>query len=162
MRWFALMAVFLVSCAATTPDVRPVVAIYADDWGLDSSTPRQPIVELWEDGSAICSADPANGGSPYRKGAVGRETVARLLAGFDPVFRDKRMRMDCVTFDSRFTTILLRSGRRKVELRLDESICLTAECEQFRTVWHQIRRQIAEALPCPDPQPCASMPAFNG
>lgn len=152
----------VVACAmtacATSGDTRPIantrsaLIIFREDWNFSTNVSPQLIVALWEDGSVVWSSNPIEGGPPYRKGRIERETVSRLLASVDDALEDQALQRPWVAFESRFTTILLQVDGREVRMRLDDDITVrddgpVAEYEHFRASWDAIRRQVTELLP---------------
>jgi hypothetical protein len=129
-RWLAASALLLglnaseLSADDPKPAMRPisdaesVLAVYRQDWGLRSSGAPAMIFAAWPDGFMIWSDDRLMGGPPYRSGHVAPKKVTALLTRFDQdgLFANKGLNDAHFGPDSQFTTILVKSGKKKVEM----------------------------------------------
>ena len=97
-----------------------VLALYPEDWGLGARA-RVPglIFAIWPDGHVVWSKDRLIGGAPYFAGQIDREVVSSLMTRLeqDGVFADKSLNNPNFGPDSRFTTILVRSGKKKLRMQ---------------------------------------------
>jgi hypothetical protein len=149
-----------------SPDVqRPITkannifAIYFEDWGLSSSGQPRLIVALWEDGRIIWSTNESHGGGPYREGVVQPGTLDQFLARMERegVFQDAKLSRAWFAADSEFTTIFLKRGRKRLQMRSEHEVAKTccdcipstdaADYRSFRRVWDEIRSSSGKFLP---------------
>ena len=118
----------LLLAAAVSPpatQVRPIseapelLAVYTEDWGLDSAGQPGLIAAVWADGHAVWSENALEGGAPFRRGRTDKERVAHLLARLrtDGALDDPRLAQANFGPDSRFTTILVRTAGKSLEMR---------------------------------------------
>jgi hypothetical protein len=100
-------------------DADTVVAVLAQDWGLESPQRARLILAAWPDGYVVWSQDRIAGGPPYLAGKVAPGLLSAGLerAARDGVFADKSLGNPCFGPDSKFTTILLRHSGK--QLRMD-------------------------------------------
>jgi hypothetical protein len=156
----------------------PVIAIYTSDWGLGStnSGPRV-IAALWTDGRVVwSSASPIEGGLSYKQGRVSREKLGTLLDDLEHkgVFTNKTLAQAHFGPDSRFTTIAISDGRRRLKMqswhelyeqntnvvasahgleslggRNRERVLESqpAEYRRFRNTWSEIRQAVTALIP---------------
>lgn len=161
-----------------------VLAVYYDNWGL--SLPyrggRGLIIAAWPDGTLVWSADRLKGGAPFRTGKTDPNQVTALLARLEKegLFQEKLIPTIYYGADSAFNTVLVKSGKQKIELRswheLGETsdkyvadsfhiytlqgktrLATLKECPKdyllFRMVWNDIRRRLSDLIPA-ESQPC--------
>jgi hypothetical protein len=122
-----LLVVLAGSVSNTAPAPRPrplsqadtVLAVVAQDRGLDSLSTARLIFAAWPDGYVVWSQDRIAGGAPYWAGTLDPGLLAAGLqrAVRDGVFADKSLGDPCFGPDSKFTTILLRHSGK--QLRMD-------------------------------------------
>ena len=95
-----------------------VLAVYAQDSGLSCREP-QLILAIWGDGRAIWSDDPLGGGFPYRSGKIDPKRVISFFSGLerDGFFADQGLNQTHFGPDSRFTTILAKSGKKELKMQ---------------------------------------------
>lgn len=125
---YAFTVFLLVACQVSGAETvsRPitdsdgVLAVYTQDWGLHSSS-LQPrlILAAWNDGYVVWSEDRLQGGAPYHAGRVDPKRLESTLSNLerDGLFAEKSLAKSIFGPDSRFTTILIRSGKKKIEMR---------------------------------------------
>jgi hypothetical protein len=96
-----------------------VLAVYAEDWGLDSAGEPGLIGAVWGDGYAVWSEDDLKGGGPFFHGHIPKDRVASLLSRLtaDGLFADARLAQVNFGPDSRFTTILVRTGGKALKIQ---------------------------------------------
>jgi hypothetical protein len=153
-----------------------VLAVYAEDWGLDSSGEPGLVAAVWGDGYAVWSEDDLKGGEPFFHGQLAKERVASLLSRLwaDGLFADARLAQANFGPDSRFTTILVRTSGKTLKMQswheryeakgrviatssglesLEGTTRLAvlkrqpAEYLYYRTVWSELRTAIQALLP---------------
>ena len=100
-------------------DAETLLAIYTEDWRLHSSGPHKLIVVVWDDGRILWSDDLLNGGPPYRGAQIDASRLTVLLGHLD---EEGLFDIDDLTHarfgpDSEFTTILLKSSGKQLEMR---------------------------------------------
>ena len=95
-----------------------VLAIYASDWGLASSGRPKLITSVWGDGSIVWSNDTVNGGPPYFTARIKPEIVSGVFEEIinKGAFDVPRLEQANCGPDSKFTTILLRVGDKKLKM----------------------------------------------
>ena len=171
-------------------EAKSVLAIYREDWGLRSSGEFAIIFAAWPDGFIIWSGDNQMGGSPYRAGRVDPKRVSALLARFetDGLFADESFNRGNFGPDSRFTTILVKSEKKQVEMRswhesyeergglvvddhgvsqlngrrrLDVLRKAPAEYLFYRFVWSETRSRLVNLIPC-ESKAIAGKPVMQG
>jgi hypothetical protein len=106
------------------PLVRPiteaqsVIAVYYEDWGLASAREPAIIFAAWPDGYLVWSDDRIRGGPPYHAAQLDPQKFAKLIARFenDGLFADGKLNDAQWGPDSEFITVLIKSGKRKVEM----------------------------------------------
>lgn len=182
MNLTAIAFVCALAAAAPPERTRPlsaapeVLAVYAEDWGLDSAGEPGLIAAVWGDGYAVWSEDDLKGGAPFFHGQVPKERVASLLSRLraDGLFVDARLAQANFGPDSRFTTILVRTGGDALRMQswherneangrliasssglepLDGTSRLAALKRQpaeylyYRAVWAELRAAIQGLLP---------------
>jgi hypothetical protein len=154
-----------------------VLAIYPEDWRLGART-RVPalILAAWPDGHIVWSKDHQKGGPPYFSGRVDPVDVASVLSRLehDGIFADKDLNVPNVGPDSRFTTLLIRSGKKELrmqswhepfeaggetvagrhgvsglggQLRLEALRKEPAEYLYYRFVWSETRGKLIDLIP---------------
>jgi hypothetical protein len=159
-------------------DAESVIAVYREDWGLDSAGKPAIIFAAWPDGHVVWSGDRLNGGAPYHAGHVEPKKIAALLTRFekDGLLADKELNRAHFGPDSLFITILIKSGQKQVKMmswhelfersgrivvtgsggaevlesrrRLDVLRKEPADYLFFRFVWSETRAKLAELNPC--------------
>jgi hypothetical protein len=99
-------------------DADAVLAVYHEDWCLNSAGEPAIILVAWPDGHIVWSGDRVKGGAPYRVGQIDPEKVALLLKRFDRdgLFADEKLSRANFGPDSAFTTLYVKSGKNKVEM----------------------------------------------
>jgi hypothetical protein len=183
--FFAFAVLLLIACRVSGAEtvLRPitdadgVLAVYTEDWGLGSSS-LQPRLTLavWKDGYVVWSEDRLHGGAPYHAGRIDPKRLDSTLSDLerDGLFAEKSLARSNFGPDSSFTTILIRSGKKKIEMRswhelyesegkvvaavhgltgLGNQSLFQALKEQpsdyllFRLVWNDIRARAAGLIP---------------
>lgn len=96
-----------------------IIAIYAEDWRLYPTRWDSLVLAAWPDGHIVWSEDRIRGGAPYRAGQIGKKAVMSLLSRFEreAVFSDNKLAKPNFGPDSEFTTILLKFGRKQLQMR---------------------------------------------
>jgi hypothetical protein len=97
-----------------------VLAIYPEDWDLGARVRVSNLIfAVWSDGHVVWSKDRRKGGAPYFTSRVDPENVSFLLSRLehDGVFADSALNNDYVGLDSRFTTLLIRSGKKELRMQ---------------------------------------------
>src|SRR5262249_23309746 len=130
MRLMFACPLLLASCsAAPAPTPRQttlpissadtVLAIFTQDWGLRSAGGPRLVLAVWDDGKVVWSEDHLEGGSPYRAAAINPGRLKSLLSRLenDGHFSDDNLSRSHFGPDSRFTTILVRSGKKELKMR---------------------------------------------
>jgi hypothetical protein len=151
----------VVASPASRLEARPitqaktVLAVYTEDWGLFSAGGPKLIFAAWPDVHVVWSADPIKGGAPYLAAEVPPAQVAELVTRLkqDGIFSDSRLRRSYYGPDSEFTTILLRSEKKRVEMRSWHELLEASgqaagfngekDFLHFRKVWDQTRTAFA-------------------
>jgi hypothetical protein len=157
-------------------DAESVLAVYRDDWRLGSSGGPAIILAAWPDGLIVWSGDRLRRGPPYRAGRVDPGRITALLARFDKdgLFGDERLNHGHVGPDSEFTTVLIKSGKKQVEMcswhelgedsgfwvadqdglaaldgrrRLEVLRKAPSEYLFFRFVWSETRSKLGDLIP---------------
>ena len=181
---FATALLLIAALAPTASDdkLRPiseadgVIAVYQQDWGLASTGEPKLVIAAWSDGTVVWAEDQVEGGPPYRRGSVAPQRVAAVLERLelDGAFDDRRLAQPCLGFDSKFTTLLIKKGKLKLEMnswheiferngraiagscalfslpegkRLSELRKEPAEFLYYRAVWGEIRTLTATLIP---------------
>jgi hypothetical protein len=100
-------------------DAPEVLAVYAEDWGLDSRGQPGLITAVWGDGYAVWSQDQVKGGSPFFHGRIPKERVSLLLGRLqsDGLFADPRLAHVNFGPDSRFTTMLVHTTGKTLKMQ---------------------------------------------
>jgi hypothetical protein len=131
IRWLAICTLLLgfnvsaLSADEPKPVIRPifdaesVLAVYRTDHRLLGDGGNTIILAAWPDGLIVWSNDRVQGGPPYRAGRVDPKRVSALLARFDTdgLFADDNRHHQHIGIDSVFNTILVKSGKKQVEMR---------------------------------------------
>jgi hypothetical protein len=129
-RWLAVSALLLgstvseLSADESKPamrlitDAESVLAVYREDWRLGASSGPSLILATWPDGFVVWSGDRLKGGPPYRAGHIDPRRVTALLTRFDKdgLFADERLNDSYFGPDSQFTTVFVKSGKKRVEM----------------------------------------------
>lgn len=181
---YLLVAVSLTCDAAdkAADDTKPVteadtvLAIYVRNLGLASSGKPELVIGIWGDGQVVWSEDRVYGGAPYRSGTVDPKQVAALIARLrkDGVFDNEKLARSNFGPDSKFTSILIKSGKQQLKMeswhelaedsgktvatsagisslngrrRYDVLANDKAEYLHYRLVWAEIRASIATLIP---------------
>jgi hypothetical protein len=94
-------------------DAESVLAIYTGGLGR-----RTLILAAWSDGLIVWSGDRVEGGAPYRAGHVDPTKIKALIARLDKdgAFAAEELTRGYVSIDSSFTTMLIKSGKLKLEM----------------------------------------------
>jgi|SRR5580704_8875344 hypothetical protein len=129
MRTAIICGVIVLIAAFTRADepkrlVRPiteaqsVIAVYREDWGLGSNGQPAIIFAAWPDGHLVWSDDRIKGGPPYHSAQIEPQRFAKLIARFenDGLFADGKLNDAQWGPDSAFITVLIKSGKRKVDM----------------------------------------------
>jgi len=153
-----------------------VLAVYAEDWGLDSAGQPGLITAIWGDGYAVWSEHQVKGGGPFFHGQISKERVSLLLRRLqsDGLFADARLAYVNFGPDSRFTTMLVQTSGKTLKMQswheyaearggliasssglepLEGSARLAALKRQpadylyYRAVWAELRAAIQGLLP---------------
>jgi hypothetical protein len=159
-------------------DANKVLAIYTNDRGLrPAKEPMKLILAIWGDGRIVWSEDSLQGGAPYRSARINPKRVATLLAGLEKggYFDNPALNRSYFGPDSQFTTIYLKSGKKKLKMqswherfeangktvmndrgaieglagrkRLQVLAKLPPEQLFFRLVWAELRAAAVELIP---------------
>ena len=169
----AILAVIASSHAADTN--HPVVAIYNSDWGLFSTNPEPAVITaVWADGRIVWSG--TNGGAPYLQGSFATNKLDALLSSLDRkgAFTNQALTQPYFGPDSRFTTIAIDDGRRRLKMAswhelFEENTNLVAtahgieplagrsrewvlqrqpsEYRSYRSTWSEIRQAVTAMIP---------------
>src|SRR5262249_39408274 len=123
--WLSLACISIAFAKDAKPVVKPitnadtVIAVYTADWGLASSGEPKLVLAIWPDGHTVWSEGRVQGGPPYRSGRIDPEKLSSLLARFerDGAFADKKLSDVNFGFDSKFTVILLKSGKKQLKMQ---------------------------------------------
>ena len=153
-----------------------VLAVYREDWGLDSPGEPAIILVAWADGHIVWSGDRLNGGAPYRAGHVDPKKLAAILSRFDKdgLFADEKLNHAHFGPDSQFITVFIKSGKKQVKMqswhelfevsdnvvvdhngagtregrrRLDVLSKAPADYLFFRFVWSETRAKVTDLIP---------------
>jgi hypothetical protein len=178
----AALGAQLAGMAQAKPLVRPitqaatVLAIYREDWGLSSHGTPGIILVAWADGHVVWSRDRLRGGPPYYERNVDPNTITTALSRFqrDGLFASGKLSRSNFGPDSKFTTILLRSGKKQLKMqswhelaeargavvtsagimssqygrtRVEALAREPAEYLHFRLIWSETRRSLDELIP---------------
>jgi hypothetical protein len=119
------VAVSALPAADPPPVVRPiseaesVLAVFYDDWALAGARDPALILAGWPDGRVVWSGDRLRGGPPYREGRIAAKKVTGLLGRLerDGHFADKGLNAGYVDWHDEFQTVLIKSGKKQVEMR---------------------------------------------
>ena len=157
-------------------DAESILAVYREDWSLDSSGGPAIIFAAWPDGFIVWSGDRVMGGPPYRAGHIDPKRVTALLSRFDKdgLFADKKLNDAHFGPDSQFTTLFIKSGKKQVKMcswhelmedsdelvaddhgaailngrrRLDVLRKAPADYLFYRFVWSETRSRLADLIP---------------
>ena len=95
-----------------------VLMVYREDHGLGSSGGPFLIIAIWPDGRMIWSEDRLKGGVPFRTGNIDAKRVTAVLNRFvkDGLFENKKLADGYFGPDSQFTSILVKSGKKELEM----------------------------------------------
>lgn len=174
-------AVLAVTLFATTVHAAvsnaPVAVIYHSGIGRSSADSTARVVTaLWSDGRIVWSEDRFNGGPPYQQGRFDREKLTSLLRLLEDrgAFGDQSLARAWFGPDSRFTTIAVEDGPRRLQLQSwhelseqrtnlvatahgieplrgrDRGAVLQAQPEEyhrFREIWSVIRDTVQALIP---------------
>ncbi len=153
-----------------------VLAVYAEDWGLATSGAPGLISVVWGDGYAIWSENQIDGGPPFYTGDVSPARLGAFLARLsnDGLFSDARLSQANFGPDSRFTSLLIRTGGKELHMqswhewaehdgraiatrsgiealdgraRLSVLKVQAADYLYYRAVWAELRSSIQGLLP---------------
>lgn len=127
-----------------------VLAVYAEDWTLTSNGDSRLVLALWDDDRIVWSEDQTRGGAPYRSAQLEPGTLRDFLARLEKEgrFGDQRLLRPWTAWDSRFTTMLVRSRGRELRMRWDSNVkSADPAYRHFRAVWDQIRRRAERLIP---------------
>jgi hypothetical protein len=167
-------------------EAESVLTVYERGGGLNLAGPGL-ILAAWPDGQMIFSAD-RSGDPPYRTGRVEPNAMAALADRFeqDGLFADTKLKGN-LGFDARYHTILIRSGKRQVELVSwheageamgrwvddGEALCLLdgrrrlevlrgskADWLFYRFVWSETRGRLCDLIPA-ESAPIKGMPVLR-
>ncbi|HEV7998347.1 MAG TPA: hypothetical protein VGP63_00615 [Planctomycetaceae bacterium] len=99
-------------------EAQSVIAVYYEDWGLASARGPEIIFVAWPDGHLVWSDDRIRGGPPYHAAQLDPQRFAKLIARFenDGLFADGKLNDAHWGPDSEFITVLVKSGKRKVDM----------------------------------------------
>jgi hypothetical protein len=154
----------------------PRVSVYTEDRGYISRTKGpQVIAAFWADGRVVWSADPLEGGIPYRKGRVDPRRLRELLDRLDRqgTFGDAELERPYFGPDTVYTVLAVADGKRRLTMRswhelmeaggavathsgvepldgrkLDEVLAAEPqEYQRFRKTWAEIRSALAALVP---------------
>jgi hypothetical protein len=156
------------------------LAIYVKNDGLASDPGPEPftkvILAIWGDGKIVWSHDRLRGGAPYHTAEIDPPKIQSLLANLkrDGLFTENSFQRAYFGPDSRYTTILVRFGKDKLEMsswhELAESSGNSVSADGsitgldgrqlyqvlkdgkpeyllFRMTWNEIRARAAELVP---------------
>src|SRR5262245_26905504 len=166
-----------------------VLAVYVESLGFVPADYHPLLLAMWPDGTAVWSTDRLKGGAPYRTGKVEPKRVTEFLKRVesDGLFADKKSRWSHFGPDSRFTTILLKSGKDSITMqswhelgeagggwagtdggltmldgkrRLDVIRKSSAEFLYFRFVWAETRGRLNDLMPA-ESQPTSGRPVMK-
>ncbi len=157
-------------------EAESVLAVYRENHGLIASEEPAIIIAAWSDGFIVWSGDRLKGGAPYRAGRVDPKRVTALLTRLDKdgLLTDESLERPNFGPDSPFTTILVKSGKKQVEMcswhelheatdglvvdhhgvsrlegrrRLDVMRKAPADYLFYRFVWAETRSKMADLIP---------------
>jgi hypothetical protein len=172
-----LFAVLGVEAGRAEDVAPPVIAIYTESFRrVTTNAGPQIIAALWADGRIVWSATATYGGPPYREGKFPTEKLTKLLdrLAIRDAFTDKALARAWFGPDAAYTTIVIRQGQRRLEMRswhelaergtnlvaLASGITLLRgrnrenllqseppEYRRFRETWSEVRRAVSELIP---------------
>jgi hypothetical protein len=122
--WTALL---IATCGVSSPaetiraitGASTILAIYTESAGVISSPSPGLVVVAFEDGHILWSQDGLNGGPPYREAQIEPARIQRVLSRLDEDGLFELADLEDPRFgpDSSFTTVLVKSGVKKMEMR---------------------------------------------
>jgi len=172
-----LLAALLPTAAHAAETNAPALVIYTSGIGLSSAKPGpQFVAALWSDGRIVWSESRVQGAPPYQQGRFPHEKLAALMETLDRqgVFNDKALARAWLGPDSKFTTIAIDDGRRRLKMQswhelFEQKTNLVAtaagitplrgqkredvlqaqpeEYRRFRNTWSEIRQVVAALIP---------------
>jgi hypothetical protein len=159
-------------------NAKPVISVYTENMGRETRGAGGPaiLVAVWGDGSIVWSHDAIEGGPPYQIGRCGAESVLSLFNDLEKkgVFEDRSLERAYFGPDSRFTTIQLDDGRRRLRMQswhelyeqhgkvvagshgltalngrsLEEVVKTEPEpYQKYRRTWSELRSRLAGLIP---------------
>lgn len=170
------LSIVLLTLAPTRPisEAETVLAIYIENWSLESAGETELILAAWEDGQILWSEDSLAGGAPYRSATIDPDELTRLLSELegDGLFELEELGRARFGPDAVHTTMLLRWKGKELRMRSwhermeargaiakntgvfsSDEPRLTALSEEpsdylfYRFVWAEIRSRASALIP---------------